>query len=139
MLEEGSFRGRTGDFFFMLLLGAMSMTLCAVLFQSLNIMFLGSSLTFMMVYLYVAGRFYIELLDICLIRPGVGVAIMLLRWMRGISTIRRAAPKVGWSGVGASVDCCFVLTLLVLRSGVFGSLVASPCHPFGANLREMFR
>jgi Derlin-2/3 len=51
MLEEGSFRGRTGDFFFMLLLGAMSMTLCAVLFQSLNIMFLGSSLTFMMVYL----------------------------------------------------------------------------------------
>ncbi|KAG6611481.1 Der1-like family [Phytophthora cinnamomi] len=49
LLEEGSFRGRTADFVYMLLLGAVVMILVA---PFVNIHFLGSSLTFMMVYLW---------------------------------------------------------------------------------------
>mmetsp|Transcript_35178 Transcript_35178/g.48979 ORF Transcript_35178/g.48979 Transcript_35178/m.48979 type:complete len:245 (+) Transcript_35178:160-894(+) len=48
-LEENAFRGKTADFFYFLLIGAMVMTLLAP-FMKLN--FLGSSLTFMMVYLW---------------------------------------------------------------------------------------
>jgi len=48
-LEEGSFRGRTADFFFLILFGATLMTLVAPL---VNLHFLGSSLTFMMVYIW---------------------------------------------------------------------------------------
>eukprot|EP00742_Colponemidia_sp_Colp-10_P006153 GILJ01006586.1.p1 GENE.GILJ01006586.1~~GILJ01006586.1.p1 ORF type:complete len:278 (+),score=13.17 GILJ01006586.1:73-906(+) len=49
LLEETSFRGRTADFFYMLLFGATIMTLMQPL---ININFLGSSLTFMMVYVW---------------------------------------------------------------------------------------
>ncbi|ETV96887.1 hypothetical protein H310_10163 [Aphanomyces invadans] len=49
MLEEGSFRGRTADFLYMLLLGAVSMILVA---PFVSVHFLGSSLTFMMVYVW---------------------------------------------------------------------------------------
>ncbi|CAH0520319.1 unnamed protein product [Peronospora belbahrii] len=49
LLEEGSFRGRTADFVYMLLLGALAMILVA---PFVSIHFLGSSLTFMMVYLW---------------------------------------------------------------------------------------
>ncbi|KAI9906000.1 hypothetical protein PsorP6_014025 [Peronosclerospora sorghi] len=49
LLEEGSFRGRTADFVYMLLLGSVVMILVA---PFVNIHFLGSSLTFMMVYLW---------------------------------------------------------------------------------------
>lgn len=49
LLEENSFRGRTADFVFMLFFGASVMTAFAP-FVSVN--FLGSSLTFMMVYLW---------------------------------------------------------------------------------------
>eukprot|EP00744_Colponema_vietnamica_P008446 GILI01012049.1.p1 GENE.GILI01012049.1~~GILI01012049.1.p1 ORF type:complete len:240 (+),score=39.34 GILI01012049.1:75-794(+) len=49
LLEENSFRGRTADFVYMLLLGAASMTLVA---PFLDINFLGSSLAFMMVYVW---------------------------------------------------------------------------------------
>ncbi|CAH0487236.1 unnamed protein product [Peronospora farinosa] len=49
LLEEGSFRNRTADFVYMLLLGALVMILVA---PFVNIHFLGSSLTFMMVYLW---------------------------------------------------------------------------------------
>ena len=48
-LEEGSFRGRTADFFFMILFGATLLTLVAPFAQ---MHFLGSSLTFMMVYIW---------------------------------------------------------------------------------------
>ncbi len=48
-LEENSFRGRTADFFYFLLFGATLMSLLAPLF---SLQFLGSSLTFMMVYLW---------------------------------------------------------------------------------------
>ncbi|CAK4472013.1 unnamed protein product, partial [Aphanomyces euteiches] len=49
MLEEGSFRGRTADFLYMLLLGAFFMILVA---PFVSVHFLGSSLTFMMVYIW---------------------------------------------------------------------------------------
>ena len=48
-LEEGSFRGRTADFFFLILFGALLMTAVAPL---VSLHFLGSSLTFMMVYVW---------------------------------------------------------------------------------------
>lgn len=49
LLEEGSFRGRTDDFLYFVLFGASCMTLVAPFVQ---VHFLGSSLTFMMVYLW---------------------------------------------------------------------------------------
>lgn len=45
-LEEGSFRNRSADFFWMLLFGAAILVASA---PWVNIQFLGSSLTFMMV------------------------------------------------------------------------------------------
>ncbi|EQC25521.1 hypothetical protein SDRG_16604 [Saprolegnia diclina VS20] len=49
MLEEGSFRGRTADFLYMILFGAAFMILVA---PFVSVHFLGSSLTFMMVYIW---------------------------------------------------------------------------------------
>jgi Derlin-2/3 len=49
LLEEGEFRGRTADFVFFLLFGAVLMTMVAPL---LPLYFLGLSLTFMMVYVW---------------------------------------------------------------------------------------
>jgi Derlin-2/3 len=49
LLEEGTFRGRSGDFFWMLWFGAGALS-CAAPF--VNVQFLGSSLTFMMVYVW---------------------------------------------------------------------------------------
>jgi len=48
-LEEGSFRGRTADFFYMVFFGATIMTIIA---PFVNLQFLGSSLTFMLVYVW---------------------------------------------------------------------------------------
>eukprot|EP00658_Telonema_sp_P-2_P067092 TRINITY_DN5602_c0_g1_i6.p1 TRINITY_DN5602_c0_g1~~TRINITY_DN5602_c0_g1_i6.p1 ORF type:complete len:304 (+),score=95.39 TRINITY_DN5602_c0_g1_i6:128-1039(+) len=49
LLEENTFHGRTADFLFMLLFGGTIMT---VLAPFLNVHFLGSSLSFMMVYVW---------------------------------------------------------------------------------------
>ncbi|KAJ0395721.1 hypothetical protein P43SY_006369 [Pythium insidiosum] len=49
LLEEGSFRGRTADFVYMLTIGAVIIVLVA---PFVNIHFLGSSLTFMMIYVW---------------------------------------------------------------------------------------
>ncbi|CCI49833.1 unnamed protein product [Albugo candida] len=49
LLEEGSFRNRPADFVYMLLFGAALMILVA---PFINVHFLGSSLTFMMVYIW---------------------------------------------------------------------------------------
>jgi Derlin-2/3 len=48
-LEEGSFRGRTADFVWMVFFGAITMLILA---PFINLQFLGSSLTFMMVYVW---------------------------------------------------------------------------------------
>jgi Derlin-2/3 len=53
LLEEGSFRGRTADFAFMLLYGASLMLLCTATLEIFRkIKFLGHPLSFMMVYLW---------------------------------------------------------------------------------------
>ncbi|KXZ44460.1 hypothetical protein GPECTOR_67g300 [Gonium pectorale] len=57
-LEEGSFRGRSADFLWMLLFGGTLLTLIA---PFVNIQFLGSSLTFMMVYVWGRRHQYVNL------------------------------------------------------------------------------
>jgi len=49
LLEEGDFRGRTANYVYMLLFGIANMTLVATY---TNVHFLGSALTFMMVYVW---------------------------------------------------------------------------------------
>ncbi|KAK9819602.1 hypothetical protein WJX72_000162 [[Myrmecia] bisecta] len=57
-LEEGSFRGRSADFMWMLLFGG---TLLTIIAPFVNIQFLGSSLTFMMVYVWGRRHPYVNL------------------------------------------------------------------------------
>ena len=57
-LEEGSFRGRSADFLYMLLFGGALLTCIA---PFVNIQFLGSSLTFMMVYVWGRRHQYVNL------------------------------------------------------------------------------
>lgn len=60
LLEENSFRGRTGDFFYMLLFGATVLTSIVFIGGSIpyisesfaKVLFLSNSLTFMMVYVW---------------------------------------------------------------------------------------
>mmetsp|Transcript_22304 Transcript_22304/g.37312 ORF Transcript_22304/g.37312 Transcript_22304/m.37312 type:complete len:271 (-) Transcript_22304:468-1280(-) len=53
LLEEGSFRGRTADFLFMMIYGASLMLFCSMGFDFFSrIKFLGHPLSFMMVYLW---------------------------------------------------------------------------------------
>jgi len=49
LLEEGDFRGRTANYVYFLLFGIINMTLVA---SYINVHFLGSALTFMMVYVW---------------------------------------------------------------------------------------
>ena len=58
LLEEGTFRGRSGDFFWMLCVGG-AMLSCVAPF--VNIQFLGSSLTFMMVYVWGRRNRYVNM------------------------------------------------------------------------------
>ncbi|KAF0299684.1 Derlin-2 [Amphibalanus amphitrite] len=48
-LEDGSFRGRTGDFVIMFVFGAVCMVLCALV---VNMLFLGQAFTIMLVYVW---------------------------------------------------------------------------------------
>jgi len=58
LLEEGSFRGRTADFIYMLMFGWVLMTATA---PFVSVHFLGSSLTFMMVYLWGRRNEYVRM------------------------------------------------------------------------------
>lgn len=58
LLEEGTFRGRSGDFFWMLVFGAAALVAVA---PFVNIQFLGSSLTFMMVYVWGRRNRYVNM------------------------------------------------------------------------------
>ena len=58
LLEEGSFHNRTADFFWMLCVGGTLLTACA---PFVNIQFLGSSLTFMMVYVWGRRNAYVNM------------------------------------------------------------------------------
>jgi Derlin-2/3 len=57
-LEEGSFRGRSADFLWMLLVGG---TLLSSIALFVNIQFLGSALAFMMVYIWGRRHQYVNL------------------------------------------------------------------------------
>ncbi|KAG1654214.1 hypothetical protein FOA52_006958 [Chlamydomonas sp. UWO 241] len=57
-LEEGSFRGRSADYLWMLLLGSVFMIVAA---PFLDVMFLGPSLTFMMVYVWARRNQYVRM------------------------------------------------------------------------------
>eukprot|EP01026_Neomeris_dumetosa_P022783 TRINITY_DN1963_c0_g1_i3.p1 TRINITY_DN1963_c0_g1~~TRINITY_DN1963_c0_g1_i3.p1 ORF type:complete len:272 (-),score=25.18 TRINITY_DN1963_c0_g1_i3:280-1095(-) len=57
-LEEGSFRGKSADFLWMLLFGAFIMLSIA---PFINVQFLGMSLTFMMVYVWGRRHQYVQL------------------------------------------------------------------------------
>lgn len=58
LLEEGTFRGRSADFFYMLLFGSALLS-CVAPF--INIQFLGASLTFMMVYVWGRRNRYVQM------------------------------------------------------------------------------
>ncbi|CAC5357837.1 DERL2_3 [Mytilus coruscus] len=58
MLEEGSFRNKTADFFFMILFGCSLMTILGLI---VNIVFLGSAFTIMLVYLWSRRNPYVRL------------------------------------------------------------------------------
>ncbi|XP_002735994.1 derlin-2-like [Saccoglossus kowalevskii] len=58
MLEEGSFRGRTSDFFFMFLFGGIVMTIIALF---VNLVFLGQAFTLMLVYIWSRRNPYVRL------------------------------------------------------------------------------
>ncbi|XP_072163643.1 derlin-2-like [Diadema setosum] len=58
MLEEGSFRGRTADFFFMFLFGGSLMTIIALF---VNLVFLGQAFTIMLVYVWSRRNPYIRM------------------------------------------------------------------------------
>ncbi|XP_041348988.1 derlin-2-like [Gigantopelta aegis] len=58
MLEEGSFRGRTADFFFMFFFGGALMVIVAVF---VNLVFLGSAFTIMLVYVWSRRNPYIRM------------------------------------------------------------------------------
>ena len=58
LLEEGTFRGRSADFFYMLLFGSALLSLVA---PFINIQFLGASLTFMMVYVWGRRNRYVQM------------------------------------------------------------------------------
>ncbi|GFO32798.1 derlin [Plakobranchus ocellatus] len=58
MLEEGSFRGKTADFCFMFLFGGFFMVVMALF---VNLVFLGSAFTMMLVYVWSRRNPYIRL------------------------------------------------------------------------------
>mmetsp|Transcript_42054 Transcript_42054/g.50980 ORF Transcript_42054/g.50980 Transcript_42054/m.50980 type:complete len:233 (+) Transcript_42054:401-1099(+) len=95
MLEEGSFRGRTADFFFMLLFGGTLLTCCA---PFVNVQFLGSSLTFMMVYVWGRRNQYVNMSFLGLFNftaPYLPWVLLLFSVMLGSS------PIVDLLGMGA--------------------------------------
>jgi len=95
MLEEGSFRNRTADFFWMLVVGAV-LLLCAA--PLVNIQFLGSSLTFMMVYVWGRRNAHVQMSFLGLFTfsaPYLPWVLLLFSSMLG------ASPLVDALGMGA--------------------------------------
>jgi len=95
LLEEGSFRGRTADFFYMLVFGGTLLTCIA---PFVNIQFLGSSLTFMMVYVWGRRNMYVNMSFLGLFNftaPFLPWVLLLFSVMLGSS------PVVDLLGIGA--------------------------------------
>jgi len=58
MLEEGSFRGRTADFVYMFIFGCFTTVICALF---VNLLFLGHSLTTMLVYVWARRNPFVQM------------------------------------------------------------------------------
>lgn len=95
LLEEGSFRGRAADFLFMLIFGGVILTLVA---PFVNIQFLGSSLTFMMVYVWGRRNEYVNMSFLGLFN----FSAPYLPWvLLAFSTLLGSSPLVDLLGMGA--------------------------------------
>mmetsp|Transcript_3684 Transcript_3684/g.10393 ORF Transcript_3684/g.10393 Transcript_3684/m.10393 type:complete len:244 (-) Transcript_3684:452-1183(-) len=94
-LEEGSFRGRTADFLWMLLLGGALMSAAA---PYVEVQFLGSSLTFMMVYVWARRHQYVTMSLLGLFT----FTAPYLPWvLLGFSLVLGNRPVVDLLGIGA--------------------------------------
>jgi Derlin-2/3 len=87
LLEEGAFRGRSADFFYMLLCGAALLTAVAPFVQ---IQFLGSSLTFMMVYVWGRRNEFVNMSFLGLFNfsaPYLPWVLLAFSWVLGSSPL----------------------------------------------------
>ncbi|KAG1673089.1 hypothetical protein FOA52_013159 [Chlamydomonas sp. UWO 241] len=94
-LEEGSFRGRSADFLWMLLLGGGLMSVVA---PYAGVQFLGSSLTFMMVYVWARRHQYVSM---SLLGIFTFTAPFLPWVLLGFSVVLGHSPVVDLLGIGA--------------------------------------
>lgn len=111
LLEEGSFRGRTADFLYMLVFGGTLLT-CAAPF--VNIQFLGSSLTFMMVYVWGRRNQYVNMSFLGLFNftaPWLPWVLLLFSVMLGSS------PVVDLLGMGVGHTYYFLTDVYPQLSG----------------------
>ena len=102
LLEEGGFRGRSADFLWMLLFGASLLT-CAAPF--VPIQFLGSSLTFMMVYVWGRRNAAVHMSFLGLFTfsaPYLPWVLLACSWLLGSS------PLVDALGIGAGHSYYFL-------------------------------
>jgi len=95
LLEETSFRGRTADFFYMLIFGGVLLTTAA---PFVNIQFLGHSLTFMMVYVWGRRNPYVQMSFLGLFN----FTAPYLPWvLLGFSLMLGSSPVVDLLGMAA--------------------------------------
>jgi Derlin-2/3 len=95
LLEEGTFRGRSADFFTMLVFGGCLLSFAA---PFVNIQFLGSSLTFMMVYVWGRRNSYVNMSFLGLF----SFTAPYLPWVLLIfSVMLGSSPVVDLLGMGA--------------------------------------
>ncbi len=104
-LEEGSFRGRSADFLWMLMLGGALLTAIA---PFVHVQFLGSSLTFMMVYVWGRRHQYVNLSFLGIFNftaPYLPWVLLAFSLMLGSSPVvdlmGMAAGRGRWDGRGA--------------------------------------
>lgn len=111
LLEEGSFRGRTADFLYMLVFGGTLLTCIA---PFVNIQFLGSSLTFMMVYVWGRRNQYVNMSFLGLFNftaPWLPWVLLLFSVMLGSS------PVVDLLGMGVGHTYYFLTDVYPQLSG----------------------
>lgn len=100
-LEEASFRGRAADFLWMLLLGGATLAAAAPL---AGVQFLGSSLAFMMVYVWSRRNRHVALSFLGI----VTFTAPYLPWvLLALSTLLRSSAAVDVLGLGAG-ECFFL-------------------------------
>lgn len=129
-LEEGSFRGRSADFLWMLVFGGSLLT---VLAPFVNIEFLGSSLTFMMVYVWGRRHQYVNLSFLGIFN----FTAPYLPWvLLAFSVMLGSSPKVDLLGMVAGQYCsssrlcvgCLQMTSSNLVTAVKSSWAATYQH-----------